>query len=165
MRLTVTMKSRFKTGIALFLFVAAAFLLSNCGKENGQNNNNVPSVPVNITVNTNLPEYLNLQSQGTWVYLSGGVRGIVLYHHYDDKFYALDRNCPYNSQDSCATVTVENDVFLRCGHHKSETDTTWVPCCNSLYSLEAGYLVSGPSQFPLRNYRVSQSGNFITITN
>jgi nitrite reductase/ring-hydroxylating ferredoxin subunit len=158
---------KFFTHILLGVFaIGVVFTLSQCKKDNNQTQNNVPNVPVNLTLNLNLPQYLPLQSQGTWIYESVGVRGIVVYHHYDDKFYALERNCPYNPNDSCATVSVEgNGLFLRCGHYKSETDTTWIPCCNSSYSLEGGYLISGPSKFPLKNYRVGQSGSLLQISN
>lgn len=148
------------------LAIALVFILANCNKNNNNQQNDIPNVPVSVTVNMNLPEYLSLQSQGGWAYIEGGVKGIVLYHHYDDNFYALERNCPYQPFDSCATVTVElNNVFLRCGHYKSDTDTTWVPCCNSHFSLEAGYLISGPARYPLKNYRISRSGNVLYVTN
>lgn len=151
------------TGI---LAISLVFVLARCNKDNGQQQNDVPNVPVNITVNMNLPDYLSLQSQGGWAYLNGGVKGIVLYHHYDDNYYALERNCPYQPFDDCATVTVElNNVFLRCGKYKSDTDTTWIPCCNSHYSLESGFLISGPSRYSLKNYRVSRSGNVLYVTN
>jgi nitrite reductase/ring-hydroxylating ferredoxin subunit len=152
--------------LSTVLAITLIFVLARCGKSNNGQQNDVPSVPVNITVNMNLPEYLILQSQGGWAYLNGGVKGIVLYHHYDDNFYAMERNCPYQPFDSCAIVTVENnDVFLRCGQYKSDTDTTWIPCCNSQYSLEAGFLISGPSQYSLTNYRVGRSGNILVVSN
>lgn len=141
--------------------------LSRCKKDdNQQQQSDIPNVPVNLTINLNLPQYFNLQNQGGWVYENAGVRGIVIYHHYDDKFYALERNCPFQPNDSCATVSVEtNNLFLRCGHYKSQTDTTWIPCCNSQYSLESGFLLSGPSRFPLKNYRISQGGSVLYVTN
>lgn len=148
------------------LAITIVFVLARCGTNNNGQQNDVPQVPVNITVNMALPEFLILQSQGGWAYLEGGVRGIVLYHHYDDNFYALERNCPYQPFDSCATVTVENnDVFLRCGQYDMDNDTTWIPCCNSQYSLEAGFLLNGPSQYPLTNYRVGRSGNILVVSN
>jgi uncharacterized lipoprotein YehR (DUF1307 family) len=71
--------------LSTVLAITLIFVLARCGKSNNGQQNDVPSVPVNITVNMNLPEYLILQSQGGWAYLNGGVKGIVLYHHYDDK--------------------------------------------------------------------------------
>lgn len=140
--------------------------LSRCKKDDGQQQLDIPNVPVNLTINMGLPQYLSLQSQGNWVYQNGGARGIVIYHHFDDKFYALERNCPHQPLDSCATVTVENNnLFLRCGHYKSPNDTTWIPCCNSQFSLEAGFLLNGPARFALKQYRISQSGNLLYITN
>jgi len=160
------MKKFIQYTLSAVLATTLVFVLSQCGKRNDQQQNDVPVVPVNITVNMNLPQYLILQSQGGWTYLNGGVKGIVLYHHFDDNFYALERNCPYQPFDSCATVTVErNDVFLRCGQYKSDNDTTWIPCCNSQYALEAGFLLNGPSQFPLTNYRVGRSGNILVVSN
>lgn len=152
--------------LAALLATTVIFVLARCAKSNNGQQNDVPQVPVNVTVNMNLPQFLPLQSQGGWAYLNGGVKGIVLYHHYDDNFYAMERNCPYQPFDSCAIVTVEsNDVFLRCGQYKSDNDTTWIPCCNSQFSLEAGFLISGPSQYPLTNYRVGRSGNILVVSN
>lgn len=162
----MTLGRFFKPAALAILAIAIVFLLAQCKKDNGQAQNNVPNVPVNITINLNLPQYLPLQSQGNWVYENGGVRGIIIYHHYDDMFYALERNCPHQPGDSCATVTVENNgVFARCGSYKSQSDTTWIPCCNSHYALEGGILISGASRFSLKNYRVSQSGSFLYVTN
>lgn len=161
------MMKNFSRYIFLVLAAGLVFALSNCKKDKGgQQQIEIPNVPVNITINMGLPKYLGLQQQGNWVYEPGGVKGIVIYHHYDDKFYALERNCPYQPFDSCAVVSVEtNNTFLRCGHYKSDTDTTWIPCCNSFYSLEAGYLINGPSRWSLKNYHISKSGNILVISN
>lgn len=142
--------------VLLFLF--------SCKKDNVPfDNSEIPNVPVNITVNTSLPLYADLQIPGRWMYLNGGVRGIILVHWYDGTFYALERNCPYRAMDSCSTVTVEdNNVFARCG---SMADTTYIPCCNSRFQLETGLVNRGPATFSLRNYRVSVSGSLIFINN
>ena len=158
---------RFKSPIhhsALWLALFACVLAFACKKDTNQwNNTEIPNVPVNITINTALPLYSDLQIPGRWVYVTGGVKGIILVHWHDGMFYALERNCPNRPFDSCSVVTVEdNSVFARCG---SMVGTEYKPCCDSRFQLETGAVVRGPSVFGLRNYRVSSSGSLIFINN
>lgn len=146
--------------------ICAAILFFACKKDNQQQQSPIPNVPVNVTLNLDLPQYIALKNQGFWIYINGGSRGIVVYHGYDDLFYAYDRNCPYQPYDSCAQVSVLNDyVYLQCGHYKSDTSSIFVKCCGSKFFLEYGTLAEGPAQHGLKNYNVTKSGSLIQITN
>src|SRR5690606_13939238 len=110
------------------------------------------------------PQYIDLKNQGFWKYVDGGVRGIVIFHGYDDAFYAYERNCPYQSNDSCATVTVLNDnVYLQCGYFATDTSKNITKCCGSTYFLDGGTLAQGPSQVSLKQYYVTRNGSFLQV--
>ena len=109
-----------------------------------------------------LPEYFILQNLGEHIYLDAGNRGILLVHFYDDLYYAVERTCPYESDQSCAQVAVDSlNLQLRCGSH---TDTGFVECCGSVYQLN-GLLLEGPSQCSLKNYQVNRQGNTLFVNN
>ncbi len=146
-----------------FLLIVIMFLGFACKRETPQDFT-VPNVPVNITINISLPEYLDLQIPGRWVYVDGGVRGIIVFHDFDGSFYAMDRNCSYKSQDSCATVSVEptSNTFARCGSYNG---TDFTPCCNSSFYLGGGTVSEGPAIYNLKPYNVSRNGQFIFIRN
>lgn len=113
----------------------------------------IPFLPfADIFINTSLPEYYSLQFTGGYKYISGGVKGIILYHSTGTSYYAFERNCSFQPNDACGTVDVEN-TGLRM------TD----PCCGSIFNFE-GFPVSGPARNPLRQYRVNVSGSVLTVT-
>jgi predicted Zn-dependent protease len=72
------------------LFLAATVLLvtGSCKKED----DNVPNTAVDITIYTNNPSFVNVSVPGGWVYITGGVRGILLYRKSTSEFMAYDRN-------------------------------------------------------------------------
>ncbi len=108
----------------------------------------IPVVPVDIELNLNDPQYFELKSSGNFVYITGGVNGIIVYRKSSDEFCAYERTCPHDPD--CGRVTVDADVFFA-------QDTV---CCNSKFSLDVdGAVVSGDSKFPLRMYSVSYSAN------
>jgi hypothetical protein len=58
----------------------------------------IPLVPfVDIVINLNLPEYINLRTDGGSKELStGGVRGIIVYRVNASTYFAYERNCSYH---------------------------------------------------------------------
>ena len=56
----------------LFVFICTA----SCKKDN---DGNVPITGVDILIYVNNPSYINLNAVGGWVYITGGVRGIIVY--------------------------------------------------------------------------------------
>lgn len=123
----------------------------------------IQDAAVNITINTDLPEYFNLRNLGEFVSFDNqGHRGVYVIHNYDDLYYAIERTCSYQSETDCARVTLDNDILqLRCGTFQ---DTTFTPCCGSAYDFNSGF-ISGPTRCNLKTYRVSQSGNSLFISN
>ncbi len=106
-----------------------------------------------ITINLTFPEYRALKSDGGFVEIDGGVRGIIVYRIDATTFEAYERNCPYRPEEACARVDVDiSKIFL--------TDR----CCGSNFNFADGYPTNGPASRPLRRYRTSLAGATLTIT-
>jgi hypothetical protein len=113
----------------------------------------VPYVPFQeIRINLGLPEYFSLRSVGTYKYIDGGVRGIILYRESIGRFVAFERNCTYQPNDACATVEVEPSGFRM-----------FDSCCGSVFSWD-GNPVEGAAWRPLTQYRVESNGQEVIIT-
>ena len=107
----------------------------------------IPNVPVNISINLDLPSYQQLNAPGGWAYVNGGSRGIVVYRNFDE-FVALDRHSTYNSDDPSAVVMVDSVNFFEL------VDTT----SGSRYSIQSGVVLAGPAKFALRRYSATWDG-------
>lgn len=92
------------------------------------------------------PELTNLLTTGTPVFVSGGYKnnGIIIVRVFYDNsisdFIALDRTCPHET-DSCIVNYNKNTAYFQC------------ECCGSEFYSGDGYPVSGPSKFPLRQFK------------
>jgi hypothetical protein len=138
-------------------FLSSLFLIILCllsGSCKKDTDNNVPNVEVDIYIYTSSPSFINLNAVGGWVYISGGVRGILVYRRSSTEFMAYDRNCTYNSTDPCATVVVDASNIIA-------KDT----CCNSQFSMYDGSVVSAPATLPLKGYHTTYDGNVLHIYN
>lgn len=137
-------------------------LNSACRDTINANDTPVPSVPVNLTLNTDLPAYYYLKTPGTWIYLEGGNRGVVLVHNFDGQYLAFDRTCSYQPDLSCSRVSIDSTAyFFKCGEQQTDS---FIKCCDSQFQLN-GLVNGGPAQFPLRPFQVSISGANIYINN
>lgn len=146
------MDIRVRRLIFTILSLAALGLgLSSCGEESLPYHP-VPSVPVNIEFNLTNLQYQPLQQQG-WQYLPGGVRGIVILKE-GGIYRAFDRNCPYQPQESCAQVDM----------HSSTLYLIDEGCCESTFNKQ-GIPTGGPAAMSLREYSVTQDGNYLYIYN
>jgi hypothetical protein len=139
-----------------------ALFASSCKKSKSINNDPIPDVPVNITINIALPSYAHLQNVGTHVFEPGGVKGVVIVHHTDDNFYAFDRSCSYQPSNACSKIEVDSSVLVfRCGETKAGV---FEKCCDSKFLMN-GEVFNGPAAFGLKHYQVIRSGNIIDIKN
>lgn len=107
-----------------------------------------------IQINLNLPQYISLKSDGTYIYLNdGGVRGIILYHQSGNNYLAYERNCSFEPNSACATVEVHaSTLYMFCA------------CCSSSFEFTTGYPTGGPAWRPLRQYETSLNASTLTIT-
>ncbi|MEI6021636.1 MAG: hypothetical protein WCR21_10950, partial [Bacteroidota bacterium] len=118
------------------------FLFLSCNKKsnNGLNTGHpVPSVPVAITVYPNNVSNFKIQAIGGGMYLSGGIRGIILYRKSQEEFVAMERTSSYLPNNDDAIVKVQpNNFTLR--------DTV----SGSEWRIIDGTITKGPTQWPLR---------------
>jgi hypothetical protein len=135
--------------VVLSLF---SVLVLSCDKNKSQ----IPNVYVDIYIDLTDPLYSDLQVPGNFVYITGGVNGIILYRSSMDEFNAFERTCPYDPD--CGKVTVDESSY-------TAIDTV---CCGSEFTLlNDGMVTQGPSQFPLKSYYCSYdlNSNILHITN
>ena len=119
-------------GIGLIVF------FSQCKKDQ---DDRVPNVPVDITINISLPTYNALSVTGGFVYLTGGSNGILVYRASEDEFVALDRHCTYDVP-SYHRVTVDSTNII----------ASDLPGCGSGFIITDGSVVRGPAFVPLTSY-------------
>jgi len=126
-------------------FILCAFLTNSCNDEKYP----IPNVPVNVSINLDLPSYQPLTSPGGCVYVNGGSRGLVVYRNFNE-FIALDRHSTYNSQDACAIVIINPDNVFEL------KDT----CSGSRFSIMNGAVIEGPAKFGLKRYNAFWDGAY-----
>jgi hypothetical protein len=136
--------------------VLSAFLVGSCKKSKHQNvaDNPVPYVPVSITLYPNDPLNLPVQGIGGWMYINGGINGIVLYRKSEQEFIAIERTSSQLPDDPKARVVVLKDNFTL-------ADTV----SNSHWRLIDGTVVQGPAEWSLRLYGTTYDGNALRIRN
>jgi len=152
-----------KNGLTFILLLLTGMLTpSACSDDNAQNQSFIPNVPVNITINTDLPLHFHLKNLGAYTYLEGGSKGVFLVHNFDDQFYALERTCSFEPDRACSKLFVDSLNFqMQCGNYE---DGKWKECCSSKFSFD-GFVQESPAQFPLRTYAVQLNGSIINIRN
>ncbi len=151
-RVIPTSGSRFFKG-SLLVIGTYLLLAGFSGCDPDQPVYQIPQVYVEETINLDNFEYNDLKMIGGYVYIEGGVRGIIVYRESTDRYVAFERNCPYQPLDDCARVKVdESTLFL--------IDT----CCNSTFSWD-GTPTGGPAELPLLEYPTYVHQNYLTITN
>lgn len=106
-------------------------------------------MPVDVTIDIQLPSYSNLQGVGGWTYLNGGSKGIIIYRRGIDDFVAFDRHSPADPDGTCQfPLFPEDQNFLQL------KDT----CNNAVFSLYDGSPVSN-CVYGLRQYATQFNGN------
>lgn len=131
------------------LLICCFGILILSSKCNNQNQNPVPFVPVDVTIDIQLPSYSNLQGVGGWTYLNGGSRGIIVYRKGIDEFVAFDRHSPVDVSGTCPLpLYPDSQNFLQLKDS----------CNNAVFSLYDGSPVSN-SIYGLRQYATQFNGN------
>lgn len=135
--------------------VICLFLVLACKKKAKQTqDNNVPYVPVNVTIYPNDPLNFKIQTPGGWMYFSGGVSGLIVYRKSSSEFVALDRTSTFDPNNINARVKVQSDSFT-C--KDTISDSKW--------QIVDGAVMQGPATYPLRIYASSYDGNALRIFN
>ncbi|MBS1557282.1 MAG: hypothetical protein JST69_01040 [Bacteroidetes bacterium] len=105
-----------------------------------------------INVNLTYPQFQRLKTDGGFVYLEGGLKGIILYRAGENLFNAYDRACPHHPASGCVVQVDGSTLFM--------VDR----CCNSSFSFPDGQPTGGPAQRPLIQYRIELTGNTLKIS-
>ena len=135
-----------------FLLVTLSFILS-CGKNN---QNPVPNIPLDVTIDISLPSYNALQGVSGYTYVNGGSRGIIVYRKSLNEFVAFDRHSPADAEGTCA-----EPLYPDVNNFLQLIDS----CNNARFSLYDGSPISN-SQFGLRQYATQYNGsNLLRIYN
>ena len=128
----------------------------SCSDDNG-NNDVLPSVNINETINLDLPQYIELQVPGSWAYAPGGIKGIkglIIYNINGTQYKAYERSCPHLSPSSCSQMVIENSIKMVC------------PCDNSKFNILNGSPLTDRINNAAREYLVTPiNGNTLRITN
>ena len=134
--------------VRIFAFICLLFL--SCQKQDDY----VQNVLVDITLNLSLPEFEELQTVGNFVFINGGVKGIIVYHQAFDIYKTYDRNCTYQPSLSCARIDSVNSSIAICN------------CCDSKFLLgQDGQTIDGPALMPLKEYPNNLLGDVLYIYN
>lgn len=130
--------------------IILAFLVFSLAVACKKNNNNpVPIVPTDITIDINLPSYNALTGVSGWTYVNGGSKGIIVFRRATDEFIAFDRHSPADPEGTCVRpLTPDVDNFL----------TLVDSCNNATFSLYDGSAISN-SEFGLRIFQTAWNGN------
>ena len=94
-------------------------LFFSCQKEEDY----IQNVMVDVNLNLTLPEFSDLQTVGNYVFITGGVKGIIVYRQGFDSYKTYDRNCSFEPSLSCARIDSVNSSIAIC------------QCCNSMFLL------------------------------
>jgi nitrite reductase/ring-hydroxylating ferredoxin subunit len=131
------------------LFLSVLFFPYGC---KDKNESRIPEVYVDFYININDPQFFDLQGVGNYVYVTGGVAGIIVYRKSEDEFVALDRCCSYNpdKRSKVEVDTVTNQKII-------------CPCCKSEFSLDNGYVLKSPASAPLKQYQTEFDGENVHI--
>ena len=138
----------------LTLFILCLFGLGSCVKENPVNEL-IPYVRVNFQINPNSIEYDNLNIVGNYTYVTGGHRGIIIYHATLNEYKAFERTAPYNyPNDAHCRVEVDDSGLI------AED-----PCSDNKYILLDGSIYEGSGSLPLKQYKTYFDGTYLYVTN
>ena len=120
------------------------FILSTCNTKEDY----IQEVYVDIIVDLNLPEYSNLQASGNYIFIEGGVEGIIIYHGVGSDYKVYDRNCSYEPSLSCSQIDSVDAGIAYCG------------CCPSAFLLSNNAnVLNSPALLPLKAYNRSLGNN------
>ena len=129
-----------------FYSLVVLLILSTCNTKEDY----IQEVYVNINVDLNLPEFSDLQAQGSSIFIEGGVEGIIIYHGVGNDYKVYDRNCSYEPSLSCSNIDSVDAGIAYCG------------CCSSAFLLSNDAIaLNSPALLSLKAYNWSLGNNNI----
>lgn len=126
------------------IFLIVLILTASCKKSSDQ----IPGAAVDFYIYLSQPEFANLNTVGNHAYVTGGVKGVIVYHKNIDEFVAFERACPYDPNESGAIIELDSVSTL-----------DWIDYhCGSKFNILDGSIENGPSTYPLRKYACDYDG-------
>ena len=137
----------------LTLTLAFSVVLFSCSSDDTRiNNPNINPISFSINLNTNLPQYSQLNFPGNTVSVANaGIRGIFVINT-GAGIRAWEASDPNHVPNACSSMSL-NGVEATCS------------CEGNTYTLYTGQDTAQELPYTLIEYRVSQSGNNITVSN
>jgi hypothetical protein len=136
----------------VFFLFSVLLMLTACKKENS--NSNIPVTNVDIYIYPDDPQFATtIGVVGGWVYITGGVKGIIVYRKTNTDFAAYDRSCTYDPNTNSLLKVLSDNVTIR--------DTV----CSSKYLILDGSVTQGPAAQSLKQYVCSYDGSVLHIYN
>ena len=130
--------------------LSTLFIFSTCNTKDDY----IQEIYVNIFIDLNLPEYSDLQVSGNFIFIEGGVEGIIIYHGVGNDYKVYDRNCSYEPSLSCSLIDSVDAGIAYCG------------CCSSAFLLSNdASVLNSPALLPLKKYYWTLSGSQMHISN
>jgi nitrite reductase/ring-hydroxylating ferredoxin subunit len=135
------------------LLMFLPFVFSCDGGSINNNNPNIPNYQVNLQINLSLPAYNNLRFPSNHIVdysAASGARGIVVFNT-GSGYNAFDLACPNQPFSSCTSPMTITGIEAKC------------TCDNTTYNLFSGQSPGQP--YPMKQYRVEVSGDYLYVTN
>ena len=130
----------------LAYILTISILICSCNSKDDY----IQDVYVNEFIDLTLPIYSELATEGSYIFVKGGVEGIIIYHQVGDSYKAYDRNCSYEPSLACSHIDSVNSGIAYCG------------CCPSFFLIsDNGRSLYGPALLPLKEYNWNLNANKI----
>ncbi len=134
------------------LLILAGLIINSCSKKS----NPVPYSSIDFTIYLNDPSYTKLNVVGNWVYVTGGINGIIIYRASGAEFTVLDRTCTYDPNNPKSYVKINTTNIIA-------VDSI----CGSQFSIINGAVNKAPATLPLKTYSYTYdpTGNSLHVYN
>ena len=136
--------------------LAILFVVFACSGDDGRNNNPyLVDIGFQIDLNTNLPQYGNLNFPGNSVIVpNAGLRGFVIYNLDNSQYFVYELSDPNHSPNDCSRMTVSGiEATCPCNDDQNK------------YNIITGQPIQGDGLYGLKAYRAQRNGAIIRVTN
>lgn len=154
-----------RTKISIFLIAAMIIILLSCEKENSQYAT-IPNIRINFSLSIlNTPELQTLLTPKYVGYANGervGYKGHGVYviKINGSEFRAFDASCTFVRNNESHPEIAEHLL-----QEEQNSMLIYCPRCGSKFNLLDGNIQSGKATIPLKEYKVTTSGNTLRVYN
>lgn len=141
------------------LYILILTVLLACSNDSGRRNPYLNEIGFKFDLNLNLPLYSPLTNTGNAVYVGAqgvGIRGVFVINTGFNVYRAFEASCPNHSPNSCSTMDLNGQTVV-------------CSCEDYEYTLFTGQQLNRPDDgsryYDMLEYRATQSGNVVVISN